>query len=87
MLLHCDCTAASYTPFFKECWDRKSATEHAYSFSGDDNGGGQLLDLPNKSLTERMKMRPPAALPKRLIPSTMVKSSTSNRYKSGYFVE
>lgn len=42
-------------------------------------GGTTLQRLPDPAVQERMRNRPPAALPKSLAPSTMAKSSTSNR--------
>jgi len=52
--------AASYTLFFKECFDRKFETEmsHGLYDRADD-----LMKLRAQSVHERMKNRPPAALP------------------------
>ena len=77
--------AASYSVFFKECWELKSDTELSYTSAvsglatGTSIRPGGLLCLPNPAVHERMKTRPPAELPKHLTPSTMAKSSTSNR--------
>jgi hypothetical protein len=86
--MHFVLAAASYNMFFKDCWELKSDTELSFSSAvggliGNTGGAGRhagLLGVPNPAVHERMRNRPPAALPKRLTPSTMAKSSTSNRY-------
>jgi len=66
--------AASYTLFFKECFDRKFETElnHGRPVRADD-----LMKLRAQSVHERMKNRPPAALPP-AVPAAVCTSS-SNR--------
>ena len=54
-------SAASYTPFFKESWDRKSDTESTFTFSGDETSGATL---ERQEIFERVSKRPPATLPK-----------------------
>ena len=69
-------TAASYTPFFKECWDRKNDTEAAFSFS---ELGHTALPI---AVADKLGMRPPATLPKPPVRKDSVginKGSTSNR--------
>ena len=66
--------AASYTLFFKECFDHKFETELSH---GRPIGAGDLK-LHAQSVHERMKNRPPAALPPP-VPATAICTSSSNR--------
>ena len=78
-------SAASYTPFFKECWDRKPETETAFSFSEtDDNTATTSHEHQRLILDPRTTgtMRQHTALPK---PPTRkdsvgVGKSSSNRW-------
>ena len=54
-------TVASYTPFFKEAWDRKLATEKAFNFTFDDDYSD--LNSPHEML-QSYGARVPTALPK-----------------------
>jgi len=75
--------AASYSVFFKECWELKSETELSYTSAVRGLATGTSFSgrpLPNPAVHEMMRKRPPAELPKHLAPSTMAKSSTSNRF-------
>ena len=70
--------AASYTPFFKESWEKKLDTEHMFQFSMEDNSTA----LVESRGFEAIRSRPPASLPKgakKLEPFGIPKSSTSNR--------
>ncbi|ESO03012.1 hypothetical protein HELRODRAFT_173859 [Helobdella robusta] len=61
----------SYTPFFKECWDQRRTTEFMYT-SSSSSSSPLMQQQANKhkrhsSVSEKMKHRPPAALPRRII--------------------
>jgi len=77
--------AASYTLFFKECFDHKYDTELNRGRSASDVHT-DLVKLREQSVHERMKNRPPAALPPTAPTATGLYSSTSDRCAVAYFV-
>lgn len=80
-------TAASYTPFFKDCWDKKTDTESAFTFNDDTSLTSSQKN--EKWILERLGNRPPVPLPDHANTNHVVrkesfttfgKGSTSNRF-------
>jgi len=72
VVVYMSIAAASYTLFFKECWEHKFETELNYRRPAG------VVKPCDQSVHERMKNRPPAALPT-VPPAAPAYSSTSNR--------
>ena len=77
-------TAAAYTPFFKEVWERKADTESAFPFSESEDSTPIMEREPSSN--HHLPRRLPAVLPKPPPPkrydsfTATNKSSTSNRW-------